>query len=84
MVQDECPDAEESSTNIQEWGQVDEQLGEYLSPIEVVITMGGWKHKESIRRGVNVCNTCARLGGRFVQWNCQSKGWDVLLLKNMH
>ena len=28
--------------------------------------------------------SCCNLGGKFMQWNWQAKGWDVMLLKNVH
>ena len=52
---------------VEAWEEIDETYGEYMSPIEVVNRMGGWGHKESIRRGLNVVASCCKIGGKFMQ-----------------
>ena len=73
-----------SSEKEEAWSEVDEQMGEYLSPIEVVNRQGGWGHEEGIKRGLQIVETCCLLGGKFMAWNWQSKAWDVLLLRQIH
>ena len=76
--------AKKTCVKTEAWEEIDESFGEYMSPIEVVNRMGGWKHKESVRRGLNVVASCCQLGGNIMQCSWQAKARDVRLLKQIH
>ena len=67
-----------------EWEEVDEELGEYLSPIEIINRQGGFAHPIAVQRGENIIRTCLTLGGKFMSYNWQAKDWDLLMLKRQY
>ena len=52
-----------------------------MSPEKVIESQGPMDSPEAIRRGNNIIEYCAKLGGSFVIWNSQAQAFDVLLLK---
>ena len=66
------------------WSTVDITLGEYMSPDAVVVEQGGWSRPDAVRRGLNIVQSCCKLGGEFLRYNTQSKAYDVLRIKVQH
>ena len=74
-------DLKKNGLHSESYSHVDTTLGEYMAPDMIIASQGGWGSEEAVRRGTNIISTCCRLGGDFMSWNSQSKGWDCLLLK---
>ena len=62
---------------MKEWRSTDELEGEYLPPDMIIKSQGGYESAEARRRGFNIIESAAKLGGKFLRWNRQSKGWEI-------
>ena len=64
------------------FSEIDETVGEYMSPIMIIHKQGGFKHLESIRRGRNIIKNSFKIGGKMVRYNALSEhahtgSWEV-------
>ena len=63
------------------FSEMDETVGEYMSPIMIIHKQGGFKHLESIRRGRNIIKNSFKISGNMGRYNALSEGWDIMNLK---
>ena len=64
--------------------EVDEDIGEMMTFGGVVMALGGWQWKPAIIGAARLCGKCARMGGKWAQYDEWSGLMHFLKVKHMH
>ena len=72
------------SVHMKEWRSTDELEGEYLPPDMIIKSQGGDESAEARRRGFNIIESAAKLGGKFLRWIRQIKGLEFFKVTLKH